>query len=80
MSESDDKPRHDSGIFGQIRRLSRRFSGTILVDSKGPANLPQTGKKSIYSYDDDEQLRIGLKHRSISQFSSLCRPLRRSRG
>ena len=60
MSESDDKTKHESGIFGQIRRLSRRFSGTILLDSKGPANLAQTGKKSIYSYDDDEQLRIGL--------------------
>lgn len=54
---SEDK---SSGIVGQIRRLSRRFSGTLLnVDVKAGPQMIYSDRKPIYSYDDDEQLRIG---------------------
>ncbi|CAG2117443.1 unnamed protein product, partial [Medioppia subpectinata] len=62
MSESEDK-KAETGFIGSIRRLSRRFSGTLLnVDSKAGPHLIHSGRKTIYSYDDEEQLRIAGPH------------------
>ncbi|XP_054159152.1 diaminopimelate decarboxylase-like isoform X2 [Oppia nitens] len=61
MSENEDKSKEkETGFIGSIRRLSRRFSGTLLnVDSKAGPHMVHSGRKTIYSYDDEEQLRIG---------------------
>ena len=62
MSESEEKAtKPETGFMGQIRRLSRRFSGTLLnADSRAGPHLTHSGRKTIYSYDDDELLRIGI--------------------
>lgn len=55
---SDEK---EAGFIGQIRRLSRRLSGTILSpDARDvKAYLARNDKRNIYSYDSDEQMKIG---------------------
>ena len=54
--------KEDGGIMGQIRRLSRRLSGNIL--SADPKDVRaymshNESKRNIYSYDNEDQLRIG---------------------
>jgi diaminopimelate decarboxylase len=57
MSEREES---SSGFIGQFRRLSRRLSATLLnVEGKQGPNLIHGDRKPIYSYDDDEQMRIG---------------------
>lgn len=57
MAEKDE-----SGIIGQIRRLSRRLSGNILSadpkDVRAYMNRMEN-RRNIYSYDNEDQLRIG---------------------
>lgn len=68
MSETEEKAtKPETGIMGQIRRLSRRFSGTLLnVDTKSGPHMHPSGRKTIYSYDGDESLRIGINLINIS--------------
>jgi hypothetical protein len=59
MSEREES---SSGFIGQFRRLSRRLSATLLnVEGKQGPNLIHGDRKPIYSYDDDEQMRIGIE-------------------
>lgn len=53
--------KEETGFLGQIRRLSRRLSGNILsADVKDVrAYMARHDKRNIYSYDSEEQLRIG---------------------
>jgi hypothetical protein len=68
MSEREES---SSGIIGQFRRLSRRFSATLLnVEAKHGPNLIHGDRKPIYSYDDDEQMRIGICHKNLTKFIS----------
>lgn len=57
MAEKDE-----TGIIGQIRRLSRRLSGNILSadpkDVRAYMNRLEN-RRNIYSYDNEDQLRIG---------------------
>lgn len=60
-TESTEK---EVGFMGQIRRLSRRLSGTVLsADSRDvKAYLVRNdNKRNVYSYDGDDQLKVG-KH------------------
>ena len=55
--------KEDGGFIGQIRRLSRRLSGNIL--SADPKDVRaymarNESKRSIYSYDNEDQLRVGM--------------------
>lgn len=54
MSSYEEKP----GFMGQIRKLSRRLSATLLDAQKGQNLLGQRAKNSIYSHDSDSNLRI----------------------
>lgn len=58
MADKEDK---ETGFIGQIRRLSRRLSGNILsADVRDvKAYLLRNDKRSVYSYDSEDQLRIG---------------------
>lgn len=58
MAEKEEK---EIGFIGQIRRLSRRLSGNILsADTKDvKAYLVRNDKKFLFSYDNEDQMRIG---------------------
>ncbi|KAH9397572.1 hypothetical protein TYRP_003892 [Tyrophagus putrescentiae] len=60
MSDSTDN-KEGSGFMGSIRRLSRRLSGTVLsADSRDvKAYLVRNDKRNIYSYDGEDQLKVG---------------------
>ena len=51
----------EAGFIGQIRRLSRRLSGTILSpDARDvKAYLVRNDKRNVYTYDSDDQMKIG---------------------
>jgi len=55
--------KEEVGLMGQIRRLSRRLSGTILSpdarDVKAYLVL-NDNKKNIFSLDNEDQMRIGI--------------------
>ena len=52
----------EAGFMGQIRRLSRRLSGTILsADARDvKAYLARNDKRNVYTYDSDDQMKIGM--------------------
>lgn len=53
--------KEDVGFIGSIRRLSRRLSGNILsADFKDvKAYLIRNDKRNAYTYDSEDQMRIG---------------------
>lgn len=58
MASHDEK----SGLMGQIRRISRRLSGTILDAKAGQNLLGHRAKNPIYQHDANGDLRIsGVK-------------------
>ena len=57
--------KEETGFIGQIRRLSRRLSGSILSadarDVKAYLNR-NDNKKNIFSFDKDDLMRIGNEY------------------
>lgn len=72
MAEKEEK---ETGFIGQIRRLSRRLSGNILsADVRDvKAYLVRNDKRNIYTYDSEEQMRIGKTHSAARTHSPNAR-------
>lgn len=65
--------KEEVGIMGQIRRLSRRLSGTILsADARDvKAYLVRNDKKNIFSFNNEDQMQIGKAYARAGQYTSL---------
>lgn len=70
---SSENTEKEVGFIGSIRRLSRRLSGTVLsADSRDvKAYLVRNdNKRNVYTYDGDDQLKVG-KHWWSIQFTTI---------